>query len=51
MNQITPTQFLDGVEKGYITEVFAIGRRVYGKDPRGCSGTSVRYNVVWADVP
>lgn len=51
MRQITPSQFLDGVEMGYITEVFAIGRRVYGKDPRGKAGKPERYDVVWADVP
>jgi hypothetical protein len=51
MRQITPQEFLDGVETGYITEVFAIGRRVYGKDPRGKARTGERFDVVWADVP
>lgn len=51
MRQITPQQFLDGVEQGYITEVFAIGRRVYGKDPRGKADNPKKYDVVWADVP
>lgn len=51
MRQITPSEFLDGVESGYITDIFAIGRRVYGKDPRGKAGLAQRYDVVWADVP
>ena len=51
MRQITPQEFLDGVELGFITEVFAIGRRVYGKDPRGKAEMPEMYDVVWADVP
>jgi len=51
MRQITPQEFLNGVEFGYITEVFAIGRRIYGKDPRGKAGQLEKYDVVWADVP
>lgn len=50
--QITPNEFLDGVEQGYITEVFAVGRRIYGKDPRGkATNPTERYDVVWSDIP
>ena len=50
--QIQPLEFLDGVEQGYISDVFAIGRRVYGKDPRGkADHPTERYDVAWADVP
>jgi hypothetical protein len=51
MRQITPQEFLDGVELGYISDIFAIGRRVYGKDPRGKAGSGQQYDVVWADIP
>jgi hypothetical protein len=51
MNQLTPQEFLTGVEEGYITEVFSVGRRVYGKDPRGMADTGKQYQVVWADIP
>ncbi len=51
MRQITPSQFLDGVETGYITEVFSVVKRIYGKDVRGAADREKKYEVVWADVP
>lgn len=54
MEQITPQQFLNGVESGLIFEVFAIGKRVYGKTVRvvpvmGDGGKP--WKVVYADTP
>ena len=51
MKQMTPLEFLNGVQDGYVTEVFAIGRRVYGKDSRDKASSQEKYDVVWADVP
>ena len=51
MRQITVAEFLDGYEQGYITDVVAIGTRVYGKDPRGMADSDKMYDVVWAEVP
>lgn len=51
MKQISPQNFLQGVEQGYIIDVFAVGRRVYGKDPRGLAGSGKTFEVVYADIP
>jgi len=50
MRQITKQEFLSGYEEGYITEVVAIGTRVYGRDPRGQGETEKGYEVVYTDV-
>ncbi len=51
MKELTPQQFLQGVEKGYISDVFAVDRRVYGKDPRGLARSKKGFEVVWANIP
>lgn len=54
MKQITPAEFLEKAESGDITDIFSVGRRVYGKDKsydftRAEAGKN--YEIVWANVP
>lgn len=51
MQKITLAKFLEGYEKGYITEVVYVKNKIYGKDPRGQANEPKPYKVVWADVP
>lgn len=51
MEEITIAEFVDGYEKGYITDVIAIGNKVYGKDPRGMADEPEPFKVVWATIP
>lgn len=50
MKEITLNQFLNGYEQGYITDLVAIGTRVYGKDPRGMADTDKIFDIVWTEV-
>lgn len=54
MKQITPSEFLQKAEAGDITDVFSVGRRVYGFDKsydfERAEAGKVR-ELVWADVP
>ena len=49
MKQLTKTKFLEGYEKGYITDVIAVGSKIYGKDPRGQAKTKL-FEVVWCNI-
>ncbi len=51
MRQITPQEFLLGVEQGHVTECFAVVKRIYGKDQRGYVCGVRQFEVVYADVP
>lgn len=51
MKQITIAEFLAGYEEGYITDVVAVGNKIYGKDPRGMADSVKTYDVVWATIP
>lgn len=50
MKELTKAEFLQGYEKGYISDIVSIGNKVYGKDPRGMVGTGKRFEVVWCSV-
>lgn len=51
MKKLSKLEFLEGYEEGYITDVVAIGNRVYGKDPRGMAESDKRFEVVYIDLP
>ena len=50
LRQITIADFLDGVQKGYITDIFALGTRVYGKDSRGKADSNELFDIVFCVV-
>lgn len=51
MEEITIQQFLEGYAQGYITDIVAVGNRVYGKDPRGQAYKQATFKIVWATIP
>lgn len=50
MRKITLAEFVDGYEKGYITDIVFVKNKIYGKDPRGMADKPEVYAVVWSDV-
>jgi len=54
MREITLNEFIEGVEKGLISDTIFIGNnvnRVYGKSVKGMADKPNPYEIVWAKVP
>jgi len=51
VRQITVAEFIDGYEKGLISDIVVVKDKIYGKSVKGMATSDASFETVWALIP